>query len=733
MDIKTKFRNKFVTPLVISILFCILATIIILTIYTKNQSSSEIYNNLKSIEQDLAEKKVKSSSLILRAKIQKVMNLLNLANDYFYFYINKQEYLDSLSQDISSKTISNLVNGYQIFLDKDIAPPYTSRALWFIDHEQISISTVNIDSQHLVYHVLNNFSKIIPLVKAVHQSNPYVEAYSYSNSKILSNHGTEIAPDDLPNPNGSNFPNFYLVYSKENIFAIAPLYVTFSFYNALDSYQNEEDCVDSKGNYISYYKFQCRDWYKLSYKNALNEVEYHNAKIRGTETSITDVRQFTISYPYKSADDITKYTITICRNTFYNPNVDNATQEISIDDLLIFCTDLDLGMYTDLFDFYNSNIEGYFFSLLVDINIPIYYPKIGDSTYLTTIEQLEFNKNEKYLAKELINFKNVVKDFTHNLNQDYYEKNNDNTSNSAESQTYDFIDTSLFSSVTKGSYYKNEVLYTYKVFPIFLKTSEESYYHYFSFIYIYDSDTPKQTTKAFESLIIQRIVIQIFLFIVIGIILFLITWFLVSIIADWIIKPIMSMKHLIEGIGNEASTNFEPNNEIDTINNNSEEDEEKGDDISSGELGKLLNLLIEIKNCLHFTSSKKLAIEDTTLIDYIKSEDTFKQVSNIKGKNLSNSNVGNIFYLFDKYDKSVIHYMNIVDVKQLEEYITEMLQNNYDSMFGEHEDLFITITNFLKRRILKLMNSKMQELSKVVVRSSQVQCKSHLNLLYCHI
>jgi hypothetical protein len=853
MDIKNTFRKSFVGPLVFTIFCCIITTIIILLLFTNNSSSLDIQRSMTNAEFKVSSAKVQSTSLLLKFKFQKTFNLINLIHNYFEYYADIDQVTDvyigkktennsnsnnnnngNQNSSSSNADFKNLLNGYEIFLSKNLQPPFLSRAFWFIDKTQTTVASIAPGNKTYNSHAktfLSVLSRLLPIVKAFHTSNQYSEATFDLGGFVKKVNPTlsEISDaDKLPNTSADNFTNFYLVFNKLKMVAFAPLYSNDVFYNALDSFANNDDCVDNDGKHIGYYNYLCRDWWKMTYASAERKVKYTNSNEDKDKSKdkdkLIDTRDFTISYPYKTADSITKYTVTVCKNIFYdfsnNNSNTNNNGKLNIDDLISICTDIDLGQFFDLFDFYNSKINGYFYAMIVDQKIPLYYPLIKSYPFLTTIEQLEFPIDEKYLVKELYAFKDVLKNITVNLvDQNIYTTTKSNTNNNEKSNSSSGNTDKLLLVARSGGYYKYEVLQNYIVSPILLKEEENRVFHFFNIVYVSDANSIPNTQKSFSEVMTPRVVVQVFLFLIIGLILFLIAWFLITMIAEWIIKPINSMKRSIEGIGSDVTTSYnystsfpgsgnsaglnnhthngEPdfggnnNSQSNNYSKNDEEDE-NGNEISSSELGKLFNILIEIKNCLSFTSMNKLALEEKTLINYIDSKNTFDKVSNVRGKNLSHSNVGNVFYQLERYDKAVLHFLQVLQINNVESEVLNAIacnveldedfegsnndfhyenekntntnskfnskHNNRDSkdlryfngnnneiqffiifllyffiilyfiIFLE-EGMFEFIVTYLKRSVLKLINLRSMDRTKASVRNSKGGSKKNLFLL----
>jgi tetratricopeptide (TPR) repeat protein len=95
-------------------------------------------------------------------------------------------------------------------------------------------------------------------------------------------------------------------------------------------------------------------------------------------------------------------------------------------------------------------------------------------------------------------------------------------------------------------------------------------------------------------------------------------------------------------------------------NDNDNEVDEETLDVRSAEIDNLFNILLKLKNVLSFTSNTKVIQDKSALLNYINAKYTFNEVSNFKGKNLCDSNVGNLAMKCKKYDKAIFHLLEAI-------------------------------------------------------------------------
>ena len=88
------------------------------------------------------------------------------------------------------------------------------------------------------------------------------------------------------------------------------------------------------------------------------------------------------------------------------------------------------------------------------------------------------------------------------------------------------------------------------------------------------------------------------------------------------------------------------------------------DILRSAEMDKLFNILLKLKNVLTFTSDKKANYDSHAFVNYVNAKYTFSEVSNLKGKSICDSNVGNLAIRCKKYDKAIFHLIESLPVEK---------------------------------------------------------------------
>lgn len=642
MDIISKFRASFVGPLVFGILLSTILTIIILTVFSISYYSAFSIKKLKEIEYSISIQRLETASFLIKNIVQKTINNLNIINNYYDFFME-------IPKIRNKNKFDNLVNGFKILYQQQIKQPFDSRATWFIRSDITSFDQINKEYIDEVMSISAVFDYMIPILQALKNNNYFnIPSYDDNVSSFFAS---------------KNMPIFYASYHKADWMMLYPILRTDSFYNSLIVFVNHYDCTDEEGYYKNYYYFKCRPWYK---KLTLN--------IEDTKSDIMVIP------PYKSADN-NDYVISVCKRKFY----DNKR---TLGNLITMCIDYDISHINKFFDIYNSNTDSYFFAMLTGEQVPLYYPNISKLDHIQNVESYEFDLYSQYNLDELKLFKKeIIKNFTKSYELDELSEiysSLQTISTNEEEFREERIQMGL-----EGTYEINDNHLLYKIIPIFLSIEKGEYKNLLNFILIRDPKSASKSLDRYLDLISQKNVIQIFLFILIGLILFLIAWFLVTFIAEWIKKPIKSMKQSIKIIGS-SEINTEIKEKIDDVIQEEDEDNQ----INSSELGKLFDILIEIKNCLSYASSDTLYNDEQKLLNYIYSIKIFNKVSNVRGLNLSQSNVGNMLMEFNKFDKALLHLLELFNVKELYESLSKIISSK--SFFKNNEGSVLdNVINFV--------------------------------------
>lgn len=435
----------------------------------------------------------------------------------------------------------------------------------------------------------------------------------------------EVSKDNISN----RFDSIYVGSLRTNLYYMYPTYSdNMKFYQNFISFNNPSYCKNATGETPTYFYFGCRDWFQ-------QVIEYNYNGWSNTSIVIT--------HPYKFAQYDKGFGLSVCIQFNDTKAYDNNNDWFNN---FILCVDLDLNDIMQMFDHFNKQLSGYFYILRINSDIPIYYPMMVKLPYFSNIQRFEFDMNVTYYVEELLNFEDELKTL-------YRQSPSNSTSSNSLIPTIDTIN---------GAYKKNGQYNNYTIYPVrlFIDTDDPSNpVHVMSVIYISQDSIFKASLQSFQDDLYPRLIIQIFLFGIMGAILVLVAWYLIISIAQNIIKPIKNLKNLIKGMNNLDS---KKQDEIKTEDENEEENEvdEETLDVRSAEIDNLFNILLKLKNVLSFTSNTKVVQDKTALINYINAKYTFKEVSNLKGKNLCDSNVGNLAIKCKKYDKAIFHLLEAI-------------------------------------------------------------------------
>ena len=442
----------------------------------------------------------------------------------------------------------------------------------------------------------------------------------------------EVSKDNLSN----RFDMIYAGSQKTNLFYLYPVYANNSeFYKYFTKFNNPSYCKNLTGDTPTYFYFPCRDWYEQVY-------DYSNGFSNSPNTSVV------ITHPYKFAQ-FQKFGLSVCIRFNDHQNYDSSSTNN-----FVLCVDLELTDIMQMFDHFNKQLSGYFYILRITSDIPIYYPMMIKLPYFSNIERFEFDMNQTYYVEELLNFENELKTL---YKQTPNPSNNSNNSNSSNSLI-------PVDDIIVGYYKKNGEINNYTIHPVrlFVDTNDPSNpIHVMSVIYISQDSIFTDSLKSFQDDLYPRLIIQIFLFFIMGAILVLVAWYLIISIAQNIIKPIKNLKNLIKGMNSSETKKLDsdPVNE-DSDNENDNEVDEETLDVRSAEINELFNILLKLKNVLTFTSNTKVIQDKSALINYVNAKYTFNEVSNFKGRNLCDSNVGNLAMKCKKYDKAIFHLLEAI-------------------------------------------------------------------------
>jgi len=457
---------------------------------------------------------------------------------------------------------------------------YLDHAFWLRDRKIVDIAKM-FDYKH-TKNTINGVSKdqlffstnMIPIFKS-----------------ILENKGNQTQ---------NSIKQIYMAFESTELYFLYPIQYApqnNQIYHFFNTSTYPTYCHAPDGETVDYYFFKCQPWWKdiLSFKSANNF-------------------DISITMPYKYATDNT-VGVTLCIR-FDDPfdvrdkGVTYTKQNIAI------CIDSYIDQINFAFDYFSKNLNGYFFVMRLNSDVPIYYPLTNNKIGHSSISNYEFDFNITYFLNELEEFRTTKLDFFKFIN--FTESEEDN----------------IEKHIIKGKYKKNNLLHQYNVIPVTLFLDENNptkSTHFFSIILVMTDITGMSLGKASTSL--SRIITLIAVLAFFGLILLLIGKYLINALADNIVRPLRSLKFIIQGMNNkqllEDKEYTKQEEEIDS--KVAREDA----DISferTHEIEIFGEMIIKLQNVLKFTTNNKNSSDSMALIKYIYSKYSFQEVSNLKGK-----------------------------------------------------------------------------------------------------
>jgi|LauGreDrversion4_2_1035121.scaffolds.fasta_scaffold16799_2 hypothetical protein len=677
MRLQDKFKRSFIFPLICGIITSIILTIVILVFNSKSFSNDDMINRLQKIEDEKTHPIIITVNNFLYKKIQKQIYSLQIFKKYFFLYSKSlpKDFDYTLLQNHLENPLNIKKNNFE-YITKiqniNNNHTYLDRAFWFYDNQNTPIKSLAVKNPNLTKQ-LQVLSHMIPLLRSVY----------------------EVSEDNLAN----RIDLIYFANKNTDLFFGYPLYKNNpDFYSVFEKFENPTSCKNIDNINPNYFYFKCRDWWKQIIEAVADPNEQQH--------------DIVVTHPYKFAG-MQKYGITICTK-FLDPFESNN----DIDNISAICIDIDISDLIDVFDTFNKELAGYFFVLRINSNIPIYYPMILQSKYFSNIARFEFNIDTPFHVDELSVFNENVLPLLYKKYDNYFEDN----------QTR-FI---------HGHYFKNAQSNNYAILPVGFFTDEtqpSKVFHMLSIIYINLPTVMKSNIQNFQSSLYPRLIIQIFLFIIMGAILVLIAWYLIISIATNIVKPIRNLKYLIQGmkiksspneteqkaISNEEESAFLNKNVMSESNErikqeNSKENlmeyDEETLELRSAEMNILFEILLKLKNVLSFTANSKYIFEKDGLVNFLNAKYIFKKVNNLKGEKVCDSNVGNLSLRCKKYDKAIFHI--IESFRKIEGNNTMNILPKLEHDLEEEYSQMINILNhFLNTLSYKVNLASMHKNSKI--------------------
>jgi hypothetical protein len=637
MRLQDKFKRVFIFPLIFGILISIILTVVILSMYSQYFSDTNLTQRLEKVELGKSNPLLYTANNLIFKKFQKNIYALFVLKEYYNFYAksvkNGNTTFDSRVIDSHISNSLKINDNYAEFInnlerESENNSTYLDHAFWHYDNK---ISDYSKLSQNLRYQLMS-LTNMIPILRSLYEA---TENNLFNRLDLI-----------------------YFANKNTNLFFGYPIFNdNANFFNMFKSIVNPPSCKTETGIQPDYYDFQCRDWWEQVIESTL----------------VKNSQDIVITHPYKFGG-FDKFGITVCIKLD-----DIFVEDYQIDKeeaLSTICVDIDISDLYEIFDNFNKELSGYFYVLRVNSDIPIYYPMIMQNSYFSSIARFEFDIGTPYFVEELSEFiKNIVPGLISKYD---------------ENVMIDYYDGRTLIPVSSGVYSKNGVSSNYTIYPIKLYTKNDQLgdsFHILTIVYVNQPTILKVSIQNFQVTLYPRLVIQIFLFAIMGAILVLIAWSLIIAIATNIVKPIKNLKYMIQGmnVGSNSSdsevknqqpqqwssqrrkmredslTDFYDINEESRKNEGSTSEQLEYDEetlqMRSAEMDKLFNILLKLKNVLTFTTNSKTIFDKNALVNYVNAKYTFSEVSNLKGKNVCDSNVGNLALRCHKYDKAVLHFI----------------------------------------------------------------------------
>jgi len=642
------FQKAFISPLFMGILMSIFFTALVFINYSNNIKTNPI---LKPIFRELEEKTnkpyIETTYALIFKKFQPVINNLILFKKFYQSmnlnnFSSNQTKRDKFTDKYSINGFLAYTN-YSTVIDQIVQNEndLLDHGLWLRDRVIKNISemkdaeftgnTVNTVCKNQLFFATN----MIPIFRSV-----------------IENKG--VKPDN-------SIKQIYMAFENTELFYLYPLKYNktetnkYQFFNT-SSYITY--CHQADGDTVDYYFFKCQPWWKeiLTFK-AINNLD------------------ISITMPYNYEDNTKEVSICLRFDDHFTVKDQGKIKQSNS---VAICIDTYIDKITFTLDYFSKNLNGYFFIMRLNSDVPIYYPLTSYKKGHTAISKFEFDFNVTYYLNELENFKRVQNDFNRFIR--YTNKT---------------TEAALKKQIIKGNYTKNNLLHNYNVIPVALFLDEEdptNKTHFFSIVLVMNGNSGNDVgLSPFDSY--SRIGTLIIVLAFFGLILLLIGKYLINALADNIVRPLRSLKYIIQGMNNkqilEDKEYTKQEEEIDS--KVAREDA----DISferTLEIEIFGEMIIKLQNVLKFTTNNKNSNDQFALMKYIYSKYSFQEVFNIKGKNLCDSNVGNLALKCAKYDKAIFHInlalqRELLIVEQLEKNKSKARSNKLKSMSLETQGL----------------------------------------------
>jgi len=553
-------KRDFILPIFVTLIISIIISITISLIFSNIFFKEELQRKIRLIENKKVPQIIETMQEFIYSKFQKIFSSLSVMNLLLLQIIKEKQYriisLNDLQNFLSvykeylinAKTLSINYSDF-ISTKKDIS----NIAVWFNNETFTQYSTTNINSNinnnQLDDITLDKYKLLALSIHLIPIWKTFYEIFSDNDS-----YGIDL---------------IYLANRKtETLITYPVLKNSEYFYSLFQFKENDEFCLNNKMKHPDYFYFFCSDLY-LQIQKSLK---------------IDDTLKYFISYPYYLPNyQEKKLGITFCiinnnNKLFFNLHNDYVNHED--DNNIYICINLLLNNFYKIFDNFNRYINGYFYIIKIDSNIPLYYPGFYKNTdfYFSDITRLEFGFNNQHTVQEVTIFNTSIIPY---LTKKYLiehitiPKENSRIEHFNKYKYYysvDFDSLPYSQSIPKN-YTKGGNNFDYIIFPIFFRnfdSDEIEDIHLLSIIYTINTTFENNLYGLFSSNIIPLTFEYGFIFFFIGIILITFCGQLILIFGKNITRPIQNIQMRIKedsGKLNEEENKQMNNNNKDKKNN----------------------------------------------------------------------------------------------------------------------------------------------------------------------
>ena len=472
---------------------------------------------------------------------------------------------------------------------------------------------------------------------------------------------------------------FSIMFTSTELFIEYPVNEDSLNTKYLYQYDHTNVCSNNDGNFPNYYYFKCRPYYYALEK----------AMKKGINFALSDLYKY--SYGYSG--------VTACLN-FEDTLKDSGN--------VVICQDILIEEMNKSFEKFNNQVTGYFFITKVGSYIPLYYPNSEEQDEHMGIINLEFDLNSEYYANEVSNYSSYVERLISEMNV------SKNTT----------IETYMQSFTLK----KNAKDYKYTIIPVTLfyddKYDQKSH-HMLSVVFV----RPNGLDLDLFNRGIEAPIILSLLYIYVSSIIALISKYLISSVANNIVKTIKVIKKMLE-TDYEITTNETKSNEIAETNASMlkgedkpllllkrshsaslnrdlpvEEESDSGDDddedededqskYRSNNLQELFVKLVDMKNTFKNLNYPSKTSEKLPFL--VHAQKIF--VNNNSIYSTCQSNISSIFIKYKHYDKAISHLLSAIDKVKAENETADNIKKQFrsENLAGRYLKLFYCYKSYFK-------------------------------------